>query len=156
MIILGAHVGVVLGTLPAAAQSSAPLTICNKTSEIAGAAVGFFSPGVNKPTDGADILTGPFVSHGWWNIEAGACHTFDNPFNARYMFWFAYTPSYQSTPEDPSKIHFCIPIGSPPKAFTFEEENVSKETCSAAGNTWWITANRVDTWINATVDFTGQ
>ena len=48
-------------------------------------AVGYFSSGIN---DKENLLSDRFVSRGWFNLRAGQCETLDNPFNARYMFWW--------------------------------------------------------------------
>src|SRR5689334_11657991 len=69
------------------AAEAAPLTICNHFSEHIRVAYGYYSSGVN---DSNNVLTGPLVSRGWWYVEPGQCQTFDNPFNARYMYWFAW------------------------------------------------------------------
>src|SRR5689334_16816836 len=82
-----------LTSSPALAYSSAPLTFCNKTDNKVFLAVGYHSPGVNDPADHS-LLTGPFVSRGFFAVESGNCITEPNPFDARYMFWFAFSKSF--------------------------------------------------------------
>jgi uncharacterized membrane protein len=131
------------------AQTSSGLNFCNKTAVLVGVAVGYHSPGVNDPPDHS-ILTGPFVSRGWWAVEPGKCQTIENPFNARYMFWSDYQVlggwGYAET-------YFCRSAG--PKAFTFEDENESLNACQAAGKGVWVPSHKVDTAVDATVNFTG-
>ena len=157
------------------AYSSAPLTFCNKTDVKVGLAAGYHSPGVNDPADHS-VLTGPFVSRGWYPVEPGSCVTVPNPFGARYMFWFAFSKAFNSDYgtlvfqriEDGD--HFCIASyfgdgsGNKVPSFTYEDENVSKDACDIAGGshpdvsstTEWIKATSVDTWVDATVNFTGK
>jgi uncharacterized membrane protein len=161
----------------ASAYSSAPLTFCNKSSADVALAVGYHSPGVSDPADHS-LLTGPFVSRGWWAVGSGACVTADNPFNARYMFWFVIGPEVKNL-EYPDVVamrnpalpdHFCITSffdrgGRGVTGFTFEDENTSADACDQAGgnpdangerSTLWINPRNIDTWVNATVNFTGQ
>ena len=171
--LLGAAVAMMRPTM-AHAYSSAPMTFCNKTNTQVGIAIGYHSPGISDPADHS-VLTGPFVSRGWWTIAGGQCQTIDNPFGARYMFWFGMAvgglnsdPSVvagmhnHSTPES-----FCTNdpfLQGAHNAFDFENENVSASACDAAGGnapatygkTLWVTARRVDTWVDPTVNFTGQ
>jgi uncharacterized membrane protein len=159
-----------------AAYSSAPLKFCNNSSDQVAIAVGYHSPGVNDPDDHS-LLTGPFVSLGWRAVQPGECVTSDNPFNARYMFWFAIGPKVNTEYSDviamrasAASEHFCITSffdrgGHGVKAFTFEVENESVEACDQAGgspdsngerSTLWISARKLDTWVNPTVNFTGE
>ena len=153
----------------ASAYASAPLTFCNQASSHVIVATGYHSPGVNDPADHS-VLTGPFVSTGWTDIQPGTCITFPNPFNARYMFWYAVSKGFndneivaRSMADSPSPEKFCVTdyFGSVIRAFTFEQENVSAAAClspstgNANGNLW-PNARLVDTWVNATVNFTGM
>jgi len=157
---------------PAFAYESAPLTFCNKTNVEVGLAVGYHSPGVNDPADHS-LLTGPFVSRGWYNVMPGECKTAQNPFDARYMFWFAWSKEFNNDYDIlvlqriGDGEHFCIATyfgESGGQSFTYENENVSKDACDVAGGsrpdissgTDWIKANSVDTWVDATVNFTGK
>jgi len=156
---------------PAFAYSSAPLTFCNNKARIrdVNVAFGYHSPGVNDPADHSR-LTGLFVSRGWWVIKPGECKTLENPFDARYMFWFAATAG---TNDDASTVlpmrnadvseHFCINnylSGADVPEFTYEDENESADACDKDGSiqahNLWVTPHMVDTWIDATVEFTGQ
>jgi len=155
---------------PAAAYTSAPLTICNKSPVTLNVAIGYHSPGVDDPADHS-VLTGPFVTRGWRAIEAGACYTFQNPFDARYMFWFGWSTQYNNnaiavgtitSPQgDPTR--FCITDYFEPTVpgFTFEAENVKDPTfqtdaCRSSGKNNWVSFKMVDTWVDPTVNFTGQ
>ena len=65
-------------------------------------------------------------------------------------------------------LHFCVTsyfVGdSQVPVFTYEDENVSIAACDLAGgvtpsergHTLVVTPQTVDTWVNATVNFTGQ
>jgi uncharacterized membrane protein len=159
-----------LGTTPAAAYSSAPLVICNKSPELLQKVViGYHSPGVNDPADHS-LLTGPFVTRGFWKIAPGECTTFDNPFGARYMFWFIASYHYNGSIDggglvpqaDPNR--WCVPNfynGGPTPAFTFEDENAKdpsghSDACWKNGANFWALFHSVDTWVNPELDFTGQ
>src|SRR5690348_6984232 len=87
--VVAATAGMMFADIDAALAdpAAAPLTLCNRMSDHIRVAVGYFSSGVS---DTKNVLSGPFVSRGWWTVEPGQCQTFDNPFNARYMFWFAF------------------------------------------------------------------
>ena len=152
----------------ASAYQSAPLNFCNNTSDPVGVAVGYHSPGVKDPADHS-VLTGPFVSRGWWLVTVGACQTLDNPFGARYMFWFAepirnndlkLPPSangLSNTPDDFCVSNWLSPRGAP--SFTYEDENVSLKACESPDKDpipVWITPHSVDTWIDPNVSFTRQ
>ena len=154
----------------ASAYQSAPLNFCNNTSEQVNVAVGYHSPGVNDPADHS-VLTGLFVSKGWYQIAAGACQTLDNPFSARYMFWYAFAKGYNdegllassqglsNTPYD-----FCVTnyLFFPVPSFTYELENASIKACESPDTPLnehvplWITPKMVDTWVSPNVSFTGQ
>lgn len=172
------------GATPASALTSAPLTFCNKSPSLVSLSIGYFSPGVDDPKD-KDILTGPFVSRGWWHLKPGACQSFENPFAVRYMFWFAvktgFNTDYRSfelpvAAIDARKVHFCVTnyfADSWPQ-FNFEDENASMARCypdknnplEAAGKpfqqqyyskwkTLWVLPSKVDTWVDPTVNFDG-
>jgi hypothetical protein len=140
---------------PTSAAGAGPsITLCNKGSQTKRAfdllyAVGYYSPGVNDPPDHS-VLSGPFVSRGWFLAKENTCVTIDNPFGARYIFYWAYegnfsyaNTQYSPDPKDPSVFtvanpwtttgndHFCItePFVGTPKAFTYEDENGSAEAC---------------------------
>ena len=174
---IGLALIVVALTSPAHADSgkSAPLTICNKMSAKLDVATGYYSPGVHDPSDHS-ALTGPFVSRGWSEIASGNCKSFENPFSARYMFWFAYGKDLNENEmmsvfmRNPAwRTHFCVTnyftgAGTNVPGFTHEDENVSVAACDQAGGgadpaathtTMWVTSRQVDTWINSTVNFTG-
>jgi uncharacterized membrane protein len=171
VVLLGA-VAAALAPSSALAYQSAPLNFCNNTSGLAAVAVGYKSPGVNDPADHS-LLTGPYVSRGWFQIAAGTCQSLDNPFGARYMFWYAWSKGYNDKEFDVVSDNkfdglnaFCISdyfaadiSGSVPD-FTFEEENVSIRECGAglhhSPETLWITPHMVDTWVNPSVTFTAN
>jgi uncharacterized membrane protein len=166
---------------PASAYSSAPLTFCNKSPDKVILADGYHSPGVNDPKD-RSILTGPFVSEGWHEFAPGECQSIANPFDARYMFWFAVSwrkgglntdlVAVAAMHNNALQDSFCIGNyfttwfdGGPISAFTFEDENASVAACDSArgnvilvadGKTLWVNGHSTDTWVNPTVDFTGQ
>ena len=163
------------GSAHADSSKSAPLTVCNKWSATLEVALGYFSPGVHDPSD-HNVLTGPFVSRGWSEIGPGECKSFENPFAARYMFWYGYGKDFNESEmmsafmRNPSwSNHFCITNyftgdGTKVPSFVNEEANVSVEACDRAGgdanpaaahSTMWVTSRMVDTWINSTVNFTG-
>ena len=154
---------------PAVAYTSQPLTICNKSPVTLHVAFGYHSPGVDDPADHS-VLTGPFVTRGWGTVEPDTCHTYENPFSARYMFWFGFSTQYNNnaiavgtitSPQgDPTR--FCVTdYFNPAPGFTFEAENVKDPTfltdaCRSAGKNIWVSFAMVDTWVDATVNFTGQ
>ena len=96
-----------------------------------------------------------------------ACQVFDNPFNARYVFWFAWGKGYHDTEASIDAMGsshapgaFCVSdymkSGSIP-SFIYEVENASNEACGSAPQYgWWIVPQMADTWINPTVNFTGH
>jgi len=145
-----------------AAATVGPLNFCNRTSAKVAVAAGYYSQGVR---DTRNMLTGPFVSRGWWFVEAGQCQSFANPFDARYMFWFPVRPENPtSVPPDSNAdfspidttntaVHMCITSHS----FTFEDENVSFYAChkDRAVHTRWVVPHKVDTAVDPTVNFTG-
>lgn len=165
---------------PAMADGT-PLTICNRTDKNAtfgghtfGFAFGYYTPGIN---DTPHILTGPFVSRGWLSVPVEQCVSAPNPFGARYMFWWAdyqyvYGPigdfgldpntAFCITPDDTTvawlayaKTHPTAP--EPPHhfaSFTFEDENASKSVCERGVN-WWVPVRKVDTLVDATVNYEG-
>lgn len=158
----------VLGLLAFFPQSAhaANMTFCNRTSAQVGIAVGYYSSGVS--TDASpNVLTGPFVSHGWWLIDPGSCDPVDNPFNARYMFWFGISKglndnyvNVQAMESSNSERHFCIPWyfgtdGKSTKSFTLEDENRSLEACHAGASRLWVVPHMVDIAVDPTVNYTG-
>jgi uncharacterized membrane protein len=162
-----------LATLSIAAPVSAAgpgLTICNRTSDLLGVAVGYYSPGVGDPADHS-ILTGPFVSEGWWSVASGQCATATNRFGARYMFWYAWSKSVnnQETGIEPLSIatpwttngtdNFCLPTYfnvDKVRTFTYEDENAGYAACHQLTNHIWVPVRKVDTAVNPVVQFTGQ
>ena len=160
---------IAIGTsAPASAQISAPLTLCNQTDVPLNIAIGYPTLGVDDGPN-HNLLTGPFVTKGWGTIAPGACHTLENPFKARYMYWFGFSTKFNSTEMQAGSIVkpplgpnlYCIPKfehGS--SSFTFEDENVRPtdqgDPCEASGKNMWATFRPVDTWVDATVNFTGQ
>jgi uncharacterized membrane protein len=164
-------VGMLAISSAAHGQTAAPLTFCNATSAQVYIAVGYHSSGVND-APGRNVLTGPFVSRGWWWVDPGTCETIDNPFKARYMFWFAISKGYNDSAPDvqagetaESAAHFCVPWyfstnGRTTRKFTFEDENESLTACHAGGTTGsyrlWIVSHRVDIAVDPRVRFTGS
>ena len=162
---------------PASAYSSAPMNFCNKTARTVAIAYAYHSPGVNDPSD-KSILTGPFVSQGWRQVAPQTCTTVSNPFEARYIFWFQMSGAQSQAEADnsynalkamhdnPSPESFCINnyFGHEVGPFTFEDENESVAACDQAGGsglplmgkTLWVEGHNVDTWVDPTVDFTGE
>jgi len=151
----------------AQAQPSAqPLTICNQFSDRLRVAYGYFSSGVH---DTDNQLTGPFVSQGWTRIEPGQCQTYPNPFNARYMFWFAWAHgindsqgAIQDARSSPD-LHFCITnyfgdgTGTT-YGFSFEDENVDAAACdrvTSPSSALWVVPHKVDTAVAPTVNVMG-
>lgn len=154
--------GLFVALTPAVASpSAAPLNFCNGTSADVAVAWGYHSEGVNDGPN-HNILTGPFVSTGWRTISPNQCQSLSNPFDARYMFWFAMAPRAAdrhliSEDTTTSGTDMCISGAE----FTFEDQNVSMDAChrdpAAATNagTRWVLAHKVDTAVNPTVNFTG-
>jgi hypothetical protein len=148
-----------------ASAAGTPLSICNQSAAHINVATGYHSSGVNDMPN-SNILSGPFVSDGWTRIEPGECSTFANPFGARYMFWWAFSPASGlnavSAWATNGVDHFCIAgIHVPaPHAFTFEDENRSQTTCESTstgdGPNVWVSVRAVDLMVNSTVYFTGQ
>lgn len=153
---------------PALAYSSAPLTFCNRTAVAdVNLAYGYHSPGVHDPADHS-VLTGLFVSRGWVIVKPGECRTIPNPFDARYMFWFAATAGVNDNgstvlPMRNADVpeHFCVNnylSGADVPEFTYEDENESADACDKDGSiqahNLWVTPQVVDTWVDATVNFT--
>jgi len=139
------------------AQNSSDLTFCNRSANWVGVVVGYHSTGVHDPSDHS-ILTGPFVTDGWTKVDPGQCQTIRNPFNARYMFWWGYgvgyndsNPTVETDQPGPGEA-FCVASGN--KGFTFEDENASLDACHAAKGLW-VATHKVDTSVEATVNFTG-
>jgi uncharacterized membrane protein len=147
-----------------ASAAGTPLQICNQTSEHINVAVGYHSTGVNDAPN-SNVLTGPFVSTGWWRVEGGKCMTFANPFGARYMFWYGFSPTgglNATTPWATNGLdNFCIANIHGPQAhgFTLEDENASQTVCAgsrtADGPNEWVSVRKVDIVVNARVDFNG-
>jgi uncharacterized membrane protein len=153
-----------VSTPPAIASASGiQMQFCNRSSAPVNVAVGYHSSGPND-TPNSTILTGPFVSIGWWSIAAGACHNFDNPFSARYMFWYGFTPlnvfpklAWTTNGID----YFCVAnfMGTTAHAFTYEDENASQSACISRatpdGVNIWETVRKVDLNVNPLVNFDG-
>jgi uncharacterized membrane protein len=152
---------------PGRASAGTPLHLCNQSPARIIVTYGFYSSGVNDTT-GSQVLTGPFVSKGFRTIEPGACSNLENPFNARYMFWWAanYVGTLNSNGPNEwaasGNYHFCTPnvygAGQAPE-FTFEDENASADECTQsrtkAGANIWVRARRVDVMVEPTVNFDG-
>jgi uncharacterized membrane protein len=169
-LVLAAGVAAIVMLLvgPACAQPvSAPLTFCNQTSFGVSVAAGYYSQGVNDPSDHS-VLTGPLVSRGWWKVDPGQCVTLGNPFAARYMFWYAAGKGYNDgdlatyaleEADLPGRMRFCIPDyftpGTGQGAFEFEDQNASHAACHANGRIW-VLVNKVDTAVDPTVNFRGH
>ena len=164
---------VVANTAPAAAAGVAA-TFCNHTKTFLNVAIGYYSTGVADAPN-SPVLTGPFVSRGWYPMAAGKCTSADNPFNVRYMFWWPVqndalcaTVSCYNNPAPGvgwagvGNAHFCIPdIYGPNTAtkFTFEDENVSLADCQNGqqnrnGNNIWVPVQRVDLAVDPVVNIT--
>jgi uncharacterized membrane protein len=139
-----------------ATPAAAPLNFCNSTSVQVAVFVGYYSTGAGDDAN-HDILTGPFVSEGPWVVDAGQCQEIHNPFDARYMFWFAVDAQSPHTPDDLTDTgnHMCVRG----EHFTFEDENVSADAChrvsTATSHTVWVAPHKLDTVVNPTVTFTG-
>lgn len=158
-LLIASVAGLAISTAAFAEPNAAPMNFCNRTSDEVMVALGYYSSGVD---DGANhnLLTGPFVSRGWFSVRANQCQVFPNPFNARYMFWIATDRNVQHPPvEDAasSGTHMCI-TGT---TFTFEDQNVSSAACHtdpAALTKWqvaWVLPKKVDTEVDPNVNFTG-
>ncbi len=155
----------VAGTDAARADPTAsPLTLCNQMSDNLRVAVGYFSSGIN---DTKNQLTGPFVSRGWSVITPGQCQTFDNPFSARYMFWYAWAHGLNDNEDaiidkwKSSDFHFCVTdyfsvAGGTSAAFIYEDENAISVCSWGHGDNLWVIPRKVDTAIQSRVDVTGQ
>jgi uncharacterized membrane protein len=139
----------VVAPTSASAATSAALNFCNRTANPVNVAVGYYSAGVKDPADHS-ILTGPFVSRGYWTVMPTQCETFENPFGARYMFWFGWSNGFNEHGHTfngrghidemaqmrvkPSSYGFCVSnyygdvIRQVPP-FTFEDENASPSAC---------------------------
>ena len=148
--------------------SATQLNLCNQTSAHLEVAVGYYSAGRGQTST---HLSGPFVSTGWWDLSAGQCRNFANPFNARYMFWWGAQRiginSSGSMWNTNGIDHFCIPNFHGPAAeisayWTFVRKNESKAACEssssnpAIGHNLWVAARKVDLLASPTVNFTGQ
>jgi len=87
------------------------------------------------------------------------------------MFWYAAIPGsfngdyFQvlSMRNIKATDNFCVTnyFGSVIPAFTYEEENASRDVCSPpsanpTNNKLWVNTIKIDTWVNATVNFTGH
>lgn len=163
-IVLACALLMLLDMAPASA-ASAPIYFCNKSANKIAVAVGYHSPGVDDRPD-RPVLTGPFVSRGWYELEAGACTSMDNPFHARYMFWYGwgkglndneYSVIFMRNPEVRVP-KFCVKnyfTNGKVRAFTFEPENASIATCDATPDALWVIPKIVDTWVDPAVNFTG-
>ena len=148
----------------ASADQAQPLNVCNNAADRVIVAVGYHRPDAADPGDHS-LLTGPYVSKGWYQIPAGTCQTIDNPVDARYMFWFGWSTGVHDTKAslaamgaaaDPA--NFCVSdyfAAGQLSDFLYEDENVSSKDCRRASG-WWITPDKVDTWLNPNVSFTGN
>lgn len=139
-----------------ATASGTPLHLCNHSQYRIDVAVGYHSSG---PGDTGTMLTGPFVSQGWWVLKPGECVSVDNPFSARYMYWTGYREGAFLWNDADS--HFCIPTGNPPPRFTFERQNESEDACVSAapagtGPNMWLSTREVDVSVDPDVDFDGS
>ena len=139
-----------------ASASGTPLHLCNHSEYRIDVAIGYHSSG---PDDTGNMLTGPFVSRGWFIIEPGNCISIDNPFAARYMYWTGFRKG--AFLWDTADSHFCIPTGTPAPRFTFERQNESEDACVSAtplGPTanMWIATREVDVSVDPDVDFDGH
>jgi len=146
-------------TVAFAEPSAAPINFCNRTSDEVMVALGYYSSGVDDGVN-HNVLTGPFVSRGWFSVKANQCQVFPNPFSARYMFWIATDRDVQHRPSEDaasSGRHMCI-TGT---AFTFEDQNASSDACHTdpaaltKGQVAWVLPNKVDTEVDPNVNFTG-
>jgi Protein of unknown function (DUF1036) len=163
---IAAAVTLAILALSPSPASAANLTFCNRTSTPVGIAVGYYSSGANSDAS-PDVLTGPFVSHGWWLVDPGHCDPVDNPFDARYMFWFGISKglndnyvNVQAMEASNSERHFCVPWyfgtdGKSTKSFTLEDENRSLEACHAGASRLWVVPQMVDVAVDPTVNYTG-
>jgi uncharacterized membrane protein len=149
-----------------ASAAGIQMTICNQSSAQLTVIVGYHTTGVNDQP-GSNVLTGPFVSQGFWKIDPGKCIPFANPFSARYMFWWGVNHAglneYGAVWYTSGSDQFCIPnvYGSGNSSFTFEDENASEAACekghfSPNGANLWVNVRKVDLLVNPTVTFTGQ
>lgn len=139
-----------------AKASGTPLHLCNHSEYRINVAVGYHSSG---PDDTGNMLTGPFVSRGWWVLEPGQCVSLDNPFSARYMYWTGYRQG--AFLWDTADSYFCIPAGDPPPRFTFERENESQDACvnaPPAGSrpNIWLSTREVDVSVDPDADYNGN
>lgn len=141
-----------------AIASGTAMHICNHSAGKIAVAAGYLSSG---PDDDADTLTGPFVSTGWWTLEAGECTSVTNPFSARYMYWSGFSfgtgPLWQQ-----GDWHFCVPnVYGHSSAFTFESQNASEDSCTTStaygtgGANMWMAARQVDVSVDPNVDYDG-
>ena len=141
-----------------ATASGTSLHLCNKSEYQINIAIGYASSG---PDDTGDVLTGPFVSRGWWILGPSECITLSNPFSARYMYWTGYRDG--AFLWDSGDSHFCVPstISRPPR-FTFERQNESEDACvnstplSSNGPNQWLPTREVDVSVDPDVDFDGN
>lgn len=149
----------VFGGSPRAVASGTSMHMCNHSQSKIAVAAGYLSSG---PDDHDNILTGPFVSTGWWVLAAGECATISNPFAARYMYYTGFViggGAFWSQGD----WHFCAPsIYGHSDAFTFESQNASQDACTASaaygtgGANMWMPARQVDVEVNAEADYDGS
>jgi uncharacterized membrane protein len=158
-LLIASVAGLSTSTVAFAEPNAAPLNFCNRTSDEVLVALGYHSSGVDDGPN-HNILTGPFVSRGWFSVKANQCQVFPNPFDARYMFWIATDRDVTHRPVDDdadAETHMCVTGTS----FTFEDQNASSAACHtdpAALTKWkvsWVRPNKVDTAVDPTVNFTG-
>lgn len=134
------------------------LHLCNHSQYRIDVAVGYHSSG---PNDTGNVLTGPFVSHGWYILQPGECGNFPNPFSARYMYWSGFRQGALLINQ--SDTHFCVPsmLDRPPE-FTFERQNESDDACAnstpadSSGPNQWIASHEVDVMVDPDADYDGS
>ncbi len=155
--------GVTLAHPHPSSAAGTMLQFCNKSSAPIEVVIGYHSSGVND-TPNSTVLTGPFVSRGWFVFAPGECGNLANPFSARYMFWWGHqagTLNSGSTWDAFGDDHFCIAdIYGPNHVdnFTFEDQNVSETACESGhvspnGANLWVGVRKVDLEVDPTVTF---
>jgi uncharacterized membrane protein len=142
-----------------ASATAPPLHICNRSQYEVTVAAGYPSSG---PDDHDNLLTGPFVSLGWWVLEPGECVSVPNPFSARYMYWTGYKTEHGLFWND-GDAHFCVPnTAVAPPRFTFERQNESEDACvnsaayASGGPNQWVPARQVDVSVDPDADYDGS
>jgi len=144
---------------PRANAGGTMMHVCNHSDGKIAVAAGYLSSG---PDDHDNILTGPFVSTGWWTLGPGECANVSNPFSARYMYYSGFVigggPFWSQ-----GDWHLCAPnVYGHSDAFTFESQNESEDACTTStafgtgGANMWLPARQVDVEVNANVDYDGS